>query len=295
MKTTTKLKNLINDIQILNIPGVHDSLCGCIAESVGFKALFAGGYTESAGQIARPDISLLTLTEMVDFTWRLTDAVEIPVLADCDTGFGNVSNVIRTIKLHEKAGAAGIFIEDQIFPKRCGHMTGKKIVPIKEMESKLKAALDTRNDDDFIIGARTDAIATDGIDVAIERGQKFAEIGADFIFIESPTSKEEMCRITSEIAVPTLANMVEGGKSPFLSADELQDIGYDLVIHPVSSTYTIAKAVHDMYAELFKTGTTKNQIDRMINFEQFNEFLKLKEIRKLEKRYSRNITNIKNK
>ncbi len=221
MKKTTLLKNLILDKKILLLPVVHDALCAVIAQHAGFKAISVTGYANSASLLGKPDVSLLTLTEMVDCASRIAEATDLPILADGDTGHGNATNVIRTIKLHEKAGVAGIFIEDQIEPKRCGHMSGKRIIPKDEMVSKLKAALDARTDNDFIIMARTDAIAVNGIDDAIERGLAYQETGVDLIFIEAPVNIEQMKRITQEISIPTLANMIPGGKTPLLPANEL--------------------------------------------------------------------------
>lgn len=291
MKKTTRLKKLIYDKPILNIPAAPDPLCGRIAEMAGFKAIFAAGYAESASYLAKPDISLLSLTEMVDCARRLVAAVDIPVMADGDTGHGNVSNVIHTIKLHEQAGVAGIFIEDQVYPKRCGHMSGKQVIPAEEMAIKLQAALDARQDADFIIGARTDALAVNGMDDAIARAKLYASVGVDFIFVEAPVTEEEMRRITREINLPTMANMVEGGKTPLLSARQLEEIGYALVVHPVACTYMIAKAAKDLYETLYQTGTTKNLLGQMVTFDEFNKMIGLPEIRENETKYYSKIIN----
>jgi 2-methylisocitrate lyase-like PEP mutase family enzyme len=196
-----------------------------------------------------------------------------------------VLNVARTVREFERAGAAGLFIEDQVFPKRCGHMEGKQVVGREDMVAKIKAALDARKDSDLVITARTDALAVLGVDEAIERGNLYREAGADVIFVEAPRSVEEMRRITREVEAPTLANMVEGGKTPFLPARELESIGYELVIYPVSATYAAARVVTDLMQELKRKGTTAGFSDRMWQFSEFSEFIGLEEFRQQERRY----------
>ena len=236
MKKTGLFKKYILAPEILVMPGAHDALSARIIEKAGFKALAVGGYPATAALMGKPDISFLTLPEMVDHLARLTDTVDIPILVDGDTGHGGVLNVARTVREFERAGAAGLFIEDQVFPKRCGHMEGKQVVGREDMVAKIKAALDARKDSDLVITARTDALAVLGVDEAIERGNLYREAGADVIFVEAPRSVEEMRRINREVAAPTLANNVEGGKTPFLPAKDLEAIGYNLVIYPVSAT-----------------------------------------------------------
>ncbi len=289
MKKTTLLKNLIKEKPILLLPVVHDALCAKIAEHAGFKALSVAGYANSASLLGKPDVSLLTLTEMVNCAERIADTTDLPILADGDTGHGNVTNVIRTIKLHEKASVAGIFIEDQVEPKRCGHMSGKQIIPKEEMVAKLKAALDSRVDNDFVIMARTDAIAVNGIDDAIERAIAYQETGVDLIFIEAPENIEQMKRITKEISTPTLANMIPGGKTPLLTAEELEKIGFSVVAYPTSCTYIIAKAAKSYFESLHKSGDLKPLEKDMIEFSEFNKLVGLEEIRSLEKKYYSNL------
>jgi len=267
------------------MPGAHDSLVARIIERMGFQAVTLGGYPATANLLGKPDVSLLTMTEMVEYTRRICGAVDIPVFTDGDTGYGNVTNVYRTVKEMELAGAAGMFIEDQVFPKRCGHMEGKQVIPAEEMVAKIKAALDARTDPDFILMARTDALAVHGIEEAIRRGNLYRETGADLIFIEAPQTIEEMKRINREIDAPTLANNVEGGKSPLLTAKELESIGYNVAVFPISSTYCIAKAVTDLMKELKEKGTTKFFLDRMITFTSFNELVGLPDIREKEESY----------
>jgi len=282
LRKTALLRKLIEDEEILMIPVAHDALCARIAEQSGFKAVFTAGYANSAALLGKPDVSLLTLTEMVDVASRIADAVDIPVFADGDTGHGNVTNVIRTVNLFEKAGVAGLFIEDQVSPKRCGHLAGKQVVSPEEMLSKLRAALDARSDPDFVIMARTDALAVNGIDDAIHRAKLYREAGADLIFVEAPESVEQMRRIIREVKAPHMANMLPGGKTPMLTAKELQEIGYSVVAYATACTYTITKAVRDLFETLHQTGTTAGLEDRMVKFDEFNRLVGLEEIRKKE-------------
>ena len=232
MKKTTAYRNLIRAEEILLLPVAHDPLCAKIAQQAGFKAISAAGYSNSAAFLGQPDVSLMTLTEMVDCAWRIVDAVDIPVMVDGDTGHGNVTNVIRTVKQMEKAGAASLFIEDQVFPKRCGHMSGKQVIPLDEMLAKLKAALDARSDPDMVIMARTDALAVEGYDAAIERALAFVETGADMVFVEAPERVEDMERMNRAIGAPTLANMIPGGRTPLMKASRLQGLGFAAVAYP---------------------------------------------------------------
>ena len=202
MEKTSLLRKYILDEEILMIPVAHDALCARIAERAGFKAIFTAGYANTASLLGKPDVSLLALTEMVDCASRICDAVNIPVFADGDTGHGNVTNVVRTVKLFEKAGVAGLFLEDQVEPKRCGHMAGKRVIPPEEMVAKIKAALDARSDPDLIIMARTDALAVNDLEDAIYRGNLYAEAGADLIFVEAPMSIEQLGKITREVKAP---------------------------------------------------------------------------------------------
>jgi methylisocitrate lyase len=285
MRKTSLLKKYILDEEILIMPGVHDALSARIAEKVGMKAITIGGYAASAALLGQPDVALLTLTEMADWVHRLADAVEIPLLADGDTGHGGVLNVQRTVKEMERAGAAGLFIEDQVFPKRCGHMEGKQVIPQEEMVAKVKAAVDARVDADLIIMARTDALAVEGLARAIERANLYRQAGADLIFVEAPQTIEDMRSITSQIDSPTLANNLEGGKTPLLKAQELQEIGYSVVVFPVAATYAVARGVQGLMEEIHRTGTSEGYLDQMITFPDFNRMIGLEELRAAEKKY----------
>jgi carboxyvinyl-carboxyphosphonate phosphorylmutase len=289
MKKTTTLKKLILDKEILIMPAAYDAVSARIIEQVGFKAVTLGGYGISASFLGKPDVSLLTLTEMATYTRNITEAVDIPVFVDGDTGHGNVTNVKRTVREFEKAGAAGLFIEDQIFPKRCGHTEGKQVILAEEMMAKIKAAVDTRIDRDLIIMARTDAFATHGIDEAIARGNRYREAGADLIFVEAPTSKEDMVKIAREVGAPTMAIQGEGGKTPLMTARELEQIGYSVVVYPGSALYAAAWAVRSVMGELMTTGTTNGFLDKMITFSEFNQLIGLNEIKKMESHYYRGL------
>ncbi|MDD4229739.1 MAG: oxaloacetate decarboxylase [Aminobacterium sp.] len=284
--TRTRLRTLLYQDQIVVAPGTHDCLTARIIEKEGFNALYMTGYGTSASMLGKPDVGLLTLTEMVARASRLVEAVNIPVIADADTGYGNAVNVARTVREYEKAGVACLQLEDQVAPKKCGHMLGREIIPKDEMVGKIKAACDARQDDNLMIIARTDARTTCGIDEAIERGLAYEEAGADIIFVESPETEEEMKKITSIFVVPVLANMVEHGRTPFLPVSKLEEIGYNLAIFPVTSTYVIAKAVQDVMATLKKTGSTESIMDKMVLFEEFNNLIGLPDILEVEKLYS---------
>lgn len=285
MKKTTLLRKYMFDPEILVIPGVPDPLCAKIAQQVGFKAVFVSGYASSAALLGAPDVGLMTLTEMVDCAWRIVDAVDLPVFADGDTGHGNITNLIRTMRQFEKAGVAAVFFEDQVAPKRCGHMSGKQVVLPEEMVAKIRAAVDTRVDPDLMIMARTDALAIHGIEDAIERMHRYIEAGADLSFVEAPESVEQMRRITAEISVPNMANAVPGGRSPILTAKELEQIGFACVAHPTALTYAIARTATDVLQHLLATGSTTGLEQRMIEFAEFNRLIGLPEIREKERTY----------
>jgi methylisocitrate lyase len=282
LRKTTRLKQLIAAPEIVVLPGVHDALGARLAAAAGFAALMAGGYGATASLLGRPDSSQLSLTELADMYSRLCDATDLPLLADADTGFGNVTNVARAVRLYEKAGVAGLFIEDQVFPKRCGHMAGKAVVPPAEWVAKIKAALDAREDPDLVIMARTDALAVHGVDDAIERARMASEAGADLLFVEAPTTVDEMKRICTGIPGPCLANNVETGRSPLLPAAELQALGYAAVVFPVAATYAVARALRELFATLHRTGTTADALPQLVGFDEFNDLVGLAAQRRRE-------------
>lgn len=285
-KRGAQLRRLLARREILVAPGAYDGLSARLVEAAGFEAVYVTGYGLSASVLGKPDTGLLTLTEMASRVSAIAETVSLPVIADGDTGYGNAVNTARTVREYEKAGAACIQLEDQVAPKKCGHMLGREVIPAVEMAGKIKAACDARKDDDFLIMARTDARTTHGIDEAIERGALYEEAGADILFIESPESVEEMRRITSSFGVPVLANMVEHGRTPFLKASDLEEIGYDIVIFPVGPLYTAAKAVGGVLASLKRTGTTADCIGGMIPFAEFNALMGLDGIREMERKYA---------
>ncbi len=285
MKKTSLLRNYILEDSILVMPGAHDALTAKIVEQAGFKAVTIGGYSASASLLGLPDLSFLSLTEMVDCVRRIVDIIDIPVFTDSDTGHGGVLNVRHTVKEIERTGAAGMFIEDQVSPKRCGHMLDKQVIDKQDMVAKVKAAVDARVDDDFIIMARTDALAVNGLEDAIERSNLFAQAGADLIFVEAPTTLEQMRKITAQIDAPLLANNIEGGKSPLFSATELEKIGYNTVVFPVAATYAVAKVVGNLMAERAATGTTAGFSNQMVSFDEFNDLIGLDRLRSLERNY----------
>lgn len=269
-------------------PGAFNALSAKIIEQAGFEAVYMTGYGASADLLGVPDYGLLTLTEMANHASRLAEAVNIPLIADGDTGYGNVINVRRTIREYEKAGVAAIHIEDQVMPKRCGHMEGKQLIDAREFAKKIEAAVEARTDPDFVIIARTDARAVMGLDEAIKRAKMAKEAGADMIFVEAPQSVDELKRIAEEIDVPLMANMIEHGKTPLISVEELQSLGYKLVIYPLTTLYVAAKAIQDAVKELKKLGTTSGLIEKMLAFPEFNKLIGLPEFQAVEQKYKAN-------
>ncbi len=285
-RTSYTLREQLEDKnKIIVLPGVFDALSAKIAEHVGFEAMFQTGYGSSAALLGMPDFGLLNSGETVDNAMRIIRAVRVPVLVDADTGYGNPLNVWRLVRDLERLGAAGIFLEDQVWPKRCGHMVGKGVIPRDEYIPKLKAALEARRSKDFIIVARTDARAPVGLEEAIERGKAYRKAGADVIFVEAPRSVEELKKVADEIDAPLVANMIEGGATPNLSASELLRIGYRIAVFPLSAIYSATFAMRQVLTELKNTGTTKEGRNIMVTFKDFNQFMDLDRFRDLEKRY----------
>lgn len=272
--------------EIIILPGVYDALSARIAQNVGFNAAFQTGYGTSATLLGMPDFGFLNAGETIDNARRIINSVDIPILVDIDTGYGSPLNVWRTVTDIEKLGAGGIFLEDQVWPKRCGHMKGKSVISKDDYVQKLKAAIDARKSKDFIIVARTDSLAQYGIDEAIERGKEFQKIGADVIFIEAPKTLEEMKKITAEIDAPLLANMIEEGVTPNLPAKDLEKLGFRMVVFPLSALYSSTYAIKNVFLSLQKTGMTKNLKKKMITFKEFNDFVNLPKYNHLEKKYS---------
>jgi len=282
------MKNLKSRLKVnkpLIIPGVYDAIGAKIAEKIGFEAMFQTGFGTSATLLGMPDYGFIGATETLDNARRICNAVSAPVIIDSDTGYGNALSVWKLVRELESAGASGIFLEDQRWPKRCGHMQGKEVIAQEEYTEKLGAALDARQSKDFIIVARTDARATKGLDVAIERGVQNKKTGADAIFIEAPRSLEEMKIIGKAINAPLVANMIEGGATPMSSAKTLDKLGFKIILYPLSVLFANTFATMNILRELKKTGTTAKFKQKVVNFDQFNDLVELPKFQKLEKKY----------
>ena len=283
--TQTRIHRLLEKERTLIFPGVYDALGAKLVEKAGFPLSFISGYSVAATHLGLPDFGYLTQTEMVATAKRVCASVKIPIIIDADTGYGNALNVIRTVNDLIDAGAAGMFLEDQVWPKRCGHMKGKRVISAEEQAMKIRAAVDARRGRDFFIVARTDARQVNNVEDAIQRCRKYKEAGADALFVEAPRSKEELATIAKELPPPLVANMLEGGVTPLLTKDELEKIGFQLIVCPLTALYASAKAMQDMF-ELIKTkGTTRDALGRLLPFQQFHDIIDLEAHYKLADRY----------
>ena len=280
-----KLSSMIKSKKPLVIPGVYDAIGAKIAEKVGFDAMFQTGYGTSATLFGMPDYGFIGATETVDNARRISNAISVPLIVDSDTGYGNALSVWKLVKELEAAGAAGIFLEDQKWPKRCGHLQGKDVIPQEEYTEKLGAAIDARENKDFIIVARTDSRATEGLDKSIERGIQNKKTGADAIFIEAPRSLDEMKKIGKEIKAPLVANMIEGGATPMNSAKTLNKIGFNIILYPLSVLFANTFATMNILQELKNSGTTSKYKQKVVNFDQFNKLVELDKFKKMEIKY----------
>jgi len=286
MKKTTSLRELLKQPGIIAAPGAHNAFTAKIIEQTGsFQAVYMTGSGAAMSLIGEPDIGFLTMTEMVTHARNMANAVSLPIIADADTGYGNAINVVRTVKEYERAGVAAIHLEDQITPKKCGHFEGKKVVSKNEMVGKIKAAVDTREDPDFVLIARTDARAVLGLEEGIERAQAYVEAGADAIFFEAPQSLEELKIIVRSINAPLMVNMDEGTKTPLLTIQELDQMGFKIVIFPRSAPCASAKTIQELMQLLKETGTTKGFLDRIVTFEGRNLITGLARYKEMEKKY----------
>mgnify|MGYP001550146970 CR=1 FL=1 len=276
MSQGKELKKLIQDEEIITAPGVFDALSAILAEKAGFKALIMGGYSISAAQFGKPDLGILTMTEMVEMIRRITDVTSIPLIADGDTGFGGEWNVRRSVKEYEKAGAAAIILEDQTFPKRCGHLNGKTVIPKNEHAEKIRIAKQTAKE--ILVFARTDALGVSGFDEAISRALLYLRSGADGIFIEAPKSENDLIMIGRQLKGHTLiVNNIEGGKTPVFNAEQLKKFGYKIVMYPLTGLYIYAKNVFQGFQTLNKETTSKSLESEMYDFDTFNEILNIKD------------------
>jgi len=285
MKSVRKL--LQDKSKPLVMPGVYDAIGAKIVEKVGFEAMFQTGYGTSATLFGMPDYGFIGSTETVDNAKRICHAVSTPVIVDADTGYGNALSVWKLVQELEEVGASGIFLEDQRWPKRCGHMQGKEVIQKDEYAEKLQAALDARSNKDFIIVARTDARAIEGLDRAIERGLYYKKIGADAIFIEAPKTIQEMKIIGKSINAPLVANMIEGGATPIISKSKLHKMGFKIILYPLSVLFSNTYSTLKLLQELKKSGTTRKLSKQIVNFNQFNDIVELSKYRKLEQKYKK--------
>lgn len=280
------LKNSINNkSELIILPGVYDALSAKLAEKAGFQAMFQTGYGSSASLLGLPDFGFMNAGDTLSNAERILRAVAIPVIVDIDTGYGNPLTVWKLVNDLMSVGAGGVFLEDQVWPKRCGHMKGKEVVAFDEYLPKLKAAINAKKNSDFLIVARTDALAPLGLDEAIERGRKYYDAGADVIFVEAPTTEEEMKEIPKKIDAPLVANMIENGVTPNLSADELKAMGYRIVVYPLSGLYGATYAIKRIFTNLRERGTTTDCKNIMIDFNDFNEIVDLNKFMEMEKHY----------
>ena len=266
-------------------PGAHDAFTARLIEQAGFPACYMTGAGTVAALLGMPDVGLITMTEMVENARRIARATSIPVICDADQGYGNAINVMRTVREYEAAGVAGIHLEDQIFPKKCGHMEGKEVIPLDGMVGKIRAAASVREDPDFVIIARTDSRAVEGVEAAIRRANAYAEAGADLVFPEAPQSRDELARFAREIRAPVMANMTEFGKTPLVPAAELGEMGYRLVIYPVTALRVAHRAVRELFAEIKQTGSQEAFLDRMAHRLEMYELVGLPAVHEAERRF----------
>jgi methylisocitrate lyase len=285
MRRTTRLRQLLREPGILMAAGAHDAFTARLIEQAGFSACYMTGSGTVAAVLGMPDVGLITMTEMVENARRIARATSIPVISDADQGYGNAINVMRTVREYEAAGVAGIHLEDQIFPKKCGHMEGKEVIPLDEMVGKIRAACAAREDPDFVIIARTDSRAVEGVETAIRRANAYAEAGADLVFPEAPQSREELARFAREIGAPVMANMTEFGKTPLVPAAELAEMGFRLVIYPVTALRVAHRAVRELLAEIKQTGSQEAFLDRMAHRLEMYELVGLAAVHEAERRF----------
>ena len=281
------LRRLLQADEVILAPGCFNALSACLVEQAGFKIIYVSGAAIAGNFLGYPDIGLTTMSEVLENARNIVRATSLPVICDADTGFGNAINMMRTVREFENAGLGGIQIEDQVMPKKCGHTEGKLLISKAEMVQKVKAAVDARQDPDFVFVVRTDAIAVNGLDDALDRALAYQEAGADVVFVEAPRTVEEMRRVCRTIKVPLLANMVEGGgKTPILPLQELKEMGYKMVIYPVSTHMAAIKAMQEVLAVLKQDGTTARCASQMVPFQEMFEVVGRSKFTALEKKYA---------
>jgi carboxyvinyl-carboxyphosphonate phosphorylmutase len=284
----SRLRELLNASAPLVAPGAYDALSARLIEQAGFDVVYMTGFGTTASLIGRPDVGLLSAAEMVDNARRIVSAVDVPVIADADTGYGNAINVVRTVQLYEQAGVAAIQLEDQVMPKKCGHMTGKALIGADEMAGKIRAAVAARTDPDLLVIARTDAVAVSGLDEALSRARAFAEAGADLLFVEAPTSEEDIAKVASELSgvAPLVFNWAEGGRTPPLSLERIAELGFALVIYPIGTLLAATAGIRSVLATLKAEGTPVSVLDDLPSFEEFTDLIGLPEVQSLEQRFA---------
>lgn len=280
-----RIQKVLDEVGALAFPGIYDTLSAKIAEQVGFPMGFISGYSLAAATIGEPDFGLLTQTEVVERARAICASVSIPIIVDADTGYGNPLNVYRTVKQLIDAGAAGCFLEDQVWPKKCGHMRNKKIIEREDYLQKIQAAVDARGNGDFFIVARTDAEAVLGLDEAIVRVKAARKLGADASFVEAPASIEQLKIIGKQAPKPIVANMIEGGVTPVLPKEELVELGFQLILYPLTGLYAAGKTIRDFYSKLHQDGTTLGMEKDLLNFADFNELIGVEEKYKMIEKY----------
>ena len=271
--TNNSIQNILDQVGSLAFPGIYDTLSAKIAEQVGFPMGFISGYSLAAATIGEPDFGLLTQTEVVERARAICSCVSMPIIVDADTGYGNPLNVHRTVRQLIEAGAKGCFLEDQVWPKKCGHMRNKKVIEREEYLHKIQAAVDARGDNDFFIVARTDAEAVLGLDEALARVKAARGLGANASFVEAPGSLEQLKKIGQESPHPNVANMIEGGKTPVLQKEELASMGFHLILYPLTGLFAAGKTMRDFYFKLHNDGTTLGMEENLLNFEEFNDLI----------------------
>lgn len=290
MNKTKKFKELLREPGTFILPGAYDALSARLIEGIGFKAIYATGAGISNAQLGWADVGLTTLKEVVEIVTRMADVTTVPIVVDIDTGFGNAINVIRTVREFERAGAAAIQMEDQVSPKKCGHFTGKLVISKEEMVNKIKAIVDTRQDENLSIIARTDALAVNGIEDALERAHAYSEAGADIIFVEAPTTIEQLKQITSSLkGIPQVINLVEGGKTPLISLDEAEEIGFKIMLCANTVLRSAIKGINESLKILYKEGSHKNVLELICTWEERQTLFQLNQINEWENKYLREL------
>ena len=285
-RATGKLRRMLGEPGIIMAPGAYDCLTAKIIQQAGFPAVYMTGAGTSVARLGYPDLALATMTEMVANASDIAGAVDVPVIADADTGYGGILNVQRTIRQYERSGVAAVHIEDQEFPKRCGHLDNKRVIPTQDMVGKIRAAVDARTDDDFVIIVRTDALAVTGWDDTMRRCEAYTRAGADVLFVEALRSPEEAERVVRSVDLPLLYNFVETGKSPLIPAPELERLGFKLVIFPVSALLTVSRVVSNLMLDLKTKGTTAHLLENMVRLEDCFEAVGLSEMLAQDGRYA---------